>query len=199
MSRIVLPAINGTSTIEPPAQPSSPPTHDDVVAARHLCGRLMYAHRIEKSTTTDLVKVMVYEPELLSAVTAADGDREPAWFERASRRVLQPLNNRVDAISDSIEVMKLGQGKIRRLGAIAYNCTRGAGEGAGLEIVPFVNGMDPTEPPNNLPPLTSRKAVRELNAVQRDAYYQGYELPDQIRDVGRRIALILIAIGSSAV
>ncbi|KAF8871367.1 hypothetical protein BD779DRAFT_1576997 [Infundibulicybe gibba] len=139
---------------------------------------------------------MIHESRTLSSRTvAADDHDEPAWFAGAVDRLLQPIKDDLNTIKRDVRDLRTGLGKVRRISAITYNEACGTGDNIGLEVVPFANGEDPTEPPHNLPPLTSYQAVHDLDAAQRDAYYRGYELPRHTRDPEERIELIIVAIG----
>ncbi|KAF5384383.1 hypothetical protein D9615_003137 [Tricholomella constricta] len=109
---------------------------------------------------------------------------EPAWFQAAFNRAIEPIK---------IELRR-ELGKTMRICALSYNETCGTGDAATLYVVPFENGEYPTEPPHNLPALTSPKIVRELNVNEANSYYKGYGLPGW-PPLEHRIAKILHAIG----
>ncbi|KAF8072330.1 hypothetical protein FPV67DRAFT_1651470 [Lyophyllum atratum] len=86
-----------------------------------------------------------------NGITRALGnaDERAASLDRAIDRALRPLKEDIAAI--------------RRLSAISYNITCATGNTDPLEVVPFINGDDPTIPPHNLPPLTSPGAHQQKN------------------------------------
>jgi len=54
------------------------------------------------------------------------------------------------------------------------NQRRGEGNVVPYEVIPFINGNDPTQPPHNLPPLGSVNAIENLNGHDLAAYLTGY-------------------------
>ncbi|KAF9449558.1 hypothetical protein P691DRAFT_812221 [Macrolepiota fuliginosa MF-IS2] len=84
--------------------------------------------------------------------------------------------------------------RVARLTAILYNESCTNGDCAGFEVVLFPNGEDPTLAPHDLPPLTSKEAIRNLTEMQKRAYYQGY-YPGGYDQNEERTARICEAIG----
>lgn len=66
-----------------------------------------------------------------------------------------------------------------------------------LEVVPFLNGTWPTDPPHNLPPLVDVGIINALAGPQATAYLVGYGQPVPNRIADRRKA-IRIAVGCTA-
>ncbi|KIJ99354.1 hypothetical protein K443DRAFT_8429 [Laccaria amethystina LaAM-08-1] len=89
---------------------------------------------------------------------------DPAWFQAA----IQPLQNEVQQLSRDIRGGIMPD--LKRL----MNESRGDGTVVVFDIVPFTDGSDPTQPPNNLPPLHSVNAIENLNGLQIAAYFNGY-------------------------
>ncbi|KIJ05657.1 hypothetical protein PAXINDRAFT_21107 [Paxillus involutus ATCC 200175] len=54
------------------------------------------------------------------------------------------------------------------------NQHRGDGKVVSFDIVPFTNGSDPTQPPDNLPPLHSIDVIENLNEHDLVEYLNGY-------------------------
>lgn len=77
----------------------------------------------------------------------------PAWFAPAMNAALLP---------------------IRRSLARTWNSAAGDGIKKPWEIVPFVNGDDPTGPPHNLPPIWNLNELNQLQVHHVNAYLAGY-------------------------
>ncbi|KAF8877313.1 hypothetical protein CPB84DRAFT_1752196 [Gymnopilus junonius] len=120
-------------------------------------------------------------------VTQDAGNIEPPWFMAAMAAALAPLRAALDTNSALLK-------KVDRRSAIIFNENRTGGSDERFEIVLFPNYEDPTLPPHNLPPLTSRAAIAGLTEMQKRAYYIGYFPGGRARNEERE-ASIYVAIG----
>ncbi|KAN0109213.1 hypothetical protein V8E52_009541 [Russula decolorans] len=145
-----------------PAQPHSPPTLPDVVAAKSYQARVDVAvasasqpdsQAPNAPTADDAARADVYKTNIIMAHSAEAA--APAWFQPAMTLALAPIQ------------IKLAQTRNYQL----YD-----GGFTPFMIVPFNDGSMPTQDPHNLPPLINVAAIRVLTSPQTIAYAAGYGL-----------------------
>jgi len=156
-----------------PAAPVFPPTVNNVLEA------LAYRRNVEVSmdeqdddircTLNDHYNSVLYEHGVVSQAVAAAAPQAvaPAWFQAAIQQLRIDIRNdiRNDIRADILPDLKQ-----------LINRQRGEGDVVPFEIVPFNNGTDPTQPPNNLPPLHSVNAIQNLNGHDLVSYLHGYNV-----------------------
>ncbi|KAF8055575.1 hypothetical protein FPV67DRAFT_1540981 [Lyophyllum atratum] len=137
--------------------------------------------------------------ELDRAVNRALGnaDERAAAMDRAVANGITRALGNADERAASLD---------RAVDRASYNITCATGNTDPLEVVPFINGDDPTIPPHNLPPLTSPGAIRALDDNALRSYYDGYHRrlegaprpPPMPRTAAERRLAIFVAVGSRA-
>ncbi|KAG6816115.1 hypothetical protein H0H87_008537 [Tephrocybe sp. NHM501043] len=117
----------------------------------------------------------------------------PDALKAALPEAIEPFKKEMQ---DSMKKLTQRIGRVWRMSSRTHNQMT-TSDNAPLEIVPFLNGDDPTEEPHNLPALGSAAAVRALSVNDQHAYYTGYYKTRAPRN-GNLVAKILLAIGSRA-
>ncbi|KIJ11779.1 hypothetical protein PAXINDRAFT_157172 [Paxillus involutus ATCC 200175] len=93
----------------------------------------------------------------------------PPWFQGIIQPLFMDLRN--DLQNDMWTMMRAEfLPGFKRL----VNQHRGDGKVVSFDIVPFTNGNDPTQPPDNLPPLHSIDVIENLNEHDLMEYLNGY-------------------------
>ncbi|KAH9004632.1 hypothetical protein EDB86DRAFT_1968250 [Lactarius hatsudake] len=145
-----------------PPQPTYPPTVSDVNGAiryrQDVDTSIMHRHPDLGCDLNDRYNAVIYEHTVIAQAAAATGPQAvaPPWVHQL----------RLDIRNDIRQILT----HLRRL----MNQGRGTGNVVPLEIVPFVNGDDPTLPPHNLPPLHSEEDIEALNEQELNIYLTRY-------------------------
>ncbi|KAI9451793.1 hypothetical protein BJY52DRAFT_1295830 [Lactarius psammicola] len=171
---IALPAPPDDDTLILPAAPVFPPTRNDVHEA------VRYRKDVEISITNrfpiiqcspdDHYNAVLYEFNTVRAAAAAADPQAaaadpqaapPPWFQNAAQQLRNDISRsvRIEIVPDLKRQMNMG---------------RGHGNIMPFEIVPFIDGSDPTLPPHNLPPLRSVVAIEGLTGQNLVRYLNGY-------------------------
>ncbi|KAH9004633.1 hypothetical protein EDB86DRAFT_3072122 [Lactarius hatsudake] len=149
-----------------PAEPTSPPTVGDVLGAiRYRQDVDVRRHPDLGCDLNDRYNAVIYEHTVIAQAAAATGPQAvaPPWVHQLRLDIRNDI--RQDMRSEILT-------HLRRL----INQGRGTGNVVPLEIVPFVNGDDPTLPPHNLPPLYSIGVIEGLNEQDLATYLTHYDV-----------------------
>ncbi|KAH9046512.1 hypothetical protein EDB84DRAFT_1466077, partial [Lactarius hengduanensis] len=117
---------------------------------------------------TDRYHSAIYEHSVIAQAAAATAPQAvaPPWAQQFRLDLQNDLTThlrqvRIDIRQDMRSEMR--SQILTHLRRYLMNQGRGTGTIVPLEIVPFVNGDDPTVPPHNLPPLHSVEDIEALN------------------------------------
>ncbi|KAF8812885.1 hypothetical protein BYT27DRAFT_7132131 [Phlegmacium glaucopus] len=168
---VALPPQSNDLRVPLPAAPVFPPTINDVLAAirYHKDVEISVNHRPldARCTRNDYYNSVLYEHSIIAQAAAAAGPQAvaPRWFQGAIQQLRVDLQNDMRSMIRA-EILP----DLKRL----MNKHRGEGIVVPFEVVPFTNGSDPTQPPNNLPPLHSINVIENLNENDLVEYLTGY-------------------------
>ncbi|KAM6492393.1 hypothetical protein JOM56_012117 [Amanita muscaria] len=126
----------------------------------------------QRCTLADASSSLVYEHCVVvqAAMVAAPQAMVPPWLQgivlqfrgelrNESQQLRREIQNDLQQLRGQVDIMASVLPELKRL----TNQQRGDGTLVHYEVVPFVNGMDPTLPPYNLPRLDSVTTIDNLN------------------------------------
>ncbi|KAJ6516039.1 hypothetical protein C8R45DRAFT_229771 [Mycena sanguinolenta] len=181
MATLPLPQVPLVHGIPPPIAPQNPPTLLDITNARDYNERLQAARNAAKHgpanlmapTALDIAQGLIYEKTPTELVGGPE--MMPAWFQAWDANHFQPLKQAVEDIHIDLLTFR---------GQFA-NTRCATGHQAPFQMVPFVNGDDPTALPHSLPTLENTDDIKGLNPPDVTAYLTGYGLSTQGNPVVR--------------
>lgn len=162
---ITLPAQPNDPNLRLPAPPDFPLTLNDVLTAIKYC-RNVDSSNAEHPPAVQRAynnhhNTVLHEHGVAAQAAAAGPQGAIQQLQDAIQQLCADLRNDIRA-----EIMP----DLRRL----MNQSRLDGTVVAFKVVPFTDGSDPTQPPNNLPPLHSVNAIENLNGHDVVAYLVGY-------------------------
>ncbi|KAJ7232955.1 hypothetical protein B0H12DRAFT_1144405 [Mycena haematopus] len=174
---------------------NDPPDDHDVRCAREYVKSTEIAwgnHLL--ADESHLAAAVAYEH---SVIAARCGEAAaPPWFANALQVGLQDIKDGIEEIKEDITALTIRAVKVEALAAKTYNLQCGDGTARNFEVLPFRNGMQPSE--LALPALITSSAVRDLSDADSRKYYRGYKA-GAVPDHAIRIQTIRSIIGCTVV
>ncbi|KAF8807541.1 hypothetical protein BYT27DRAFT_7223358 [Phlegmacium glaucopus] len=156
---------------ELPPPPQDPATLTDICNAVAYNKRLLVSREVGIATKDDVGRGVLYQTAITTQHAGAQAG-QPQWFGPALAAGLAA-----------------GLAPLTRITSMTYNLLSGDGRSRPFQVIPFANGVLPTDPPHNLPALVDIVAIRMLTGPEATAYLVGYNLPVPNAVRARKVAI----------
>ncbi|KAJ7087785.1 hypothetical protein C8R44DRAFT_991242 [Mycena epipterygia] len=103
----------------------------------------------------------------------------PLWFQQWDQQHFQPFVNKVGLLANELDILV----------AQSANVRSGTGHLAPYDMVPFIDGSDPTAAPHNLPALRNISDIRALTSAESTRYCTNYGLEPEANEADRRVRI----------
>ncbi|KAI9431232.1 hypothetical protein H4582DRAFT_2009491 [Lactarius indigo] len=179
LAAVPLPAQPRDPAVQLPVAPIFPPSPNDVINAAAYRRRVDTSFRVaplnERCTINDRYCSILYEHNVVTQA-AAHADPQvmvPPWFHEAIQQLRGDIQNDIQQARNDI-LQALGNLRSQVLPSLKQLINLSKSGAVPLEVVPFTNGDDPTQPPHNLPHIDSAATIDGLNGAQLIGYLNGY-------------------------